>query len=645
MTYRLICGAECGLVTAGVSSADSHWGDVTGTPAIETSVVYQGAAAFRFDAAATNPRFDKTLPASQTIAYWRGYFRMTDVTPSTKVNLVVADGVATNHWVAITTGGLIEVTCHTGTPVTHTGVTLANDEWFGLELEFDFKQNPHALKWRVWSAASGWVDQTAAAGAFAADTVPNMQFGIRSGPTSGLSVYLSNIVVASGTTAGEHYGVSGTDRYVGRLLPTADGTHSFTAGDFGYDAAGGDVATNATDVYTYIDDADQTSLADFIRQKTSRSTAYLEVSFANPSASHVPIAVGVTSSHHADGTGANRQSIRVSDDDFTSETQVWNANDVSNTTLTTRVSGLATKPSGGAWTNAALAAIKARFGYSDDVSAVPYWDSISLEYLYEVSANQTVTPTTASLTTATFAPTVTVSDNKSVTPSTAALTLATFAPTVAVSDNQSVTPDTAALTLTTFAPTVTTTAHVTATPDTAALTLATFAPTVTTTGHVTATPDTAALTLTTFAPTVTTSGNQVVTPGVASLSMTAFAPSVVITDHKVVTPDPASLSLTAFAPTVTASDHKVVTPSTASLALTTFAPTVTASDHKVVTPPAAALALTAFAPTVTTTGGFDYAHATATVTLSALSAASVTVSEPDSATVSISSSGSGVVTI
>lgn len=72
--------------------------------------------------------------------------------------------------------------------------------------------------------------------------------------------------------------------------------------------------------------------------------------------------------------------------------------------------------------------------------------------------------------------------------------------------NVTVTPSTASLTLTTFAPTVTATAGVTATPTTAGLTLATFAPTVTTTANVTATPTTATLNLTMFAPTVTATG-------------------------------------------------------------------------------------------------------------------------------------------
>lgn len=166
--------------------------------------------------------------------------------------------------------------------------------------------------------------------------------------------------------------------------------------------------------------------------------------------------------------------------------------------------------------------------------------------------------------------------NKTVTPTTAALTTTTFAPTVTASDHKTVTPTTASLSLSAFAPSVT--VGVRATPDTASLTTATFAPTVSVTDNQTVTPTTAALTLATFAPSVTASDHKTVTPGTAALSLTAFAPTVTASDHKTVTPDTASLSLATFAPTVSVSSAIVVTPETAALVLTTFAPTVTATE-------------------------------------------------------------------
>jgi hypothetical protein len=122
--------------------------------------------------------------------------------------------------------------------------------------------------------------------------------------------------------------------------------------------------------------------------------------------------------------------------------------------------------------------------------------------LIEGAEATVVTPTTASLTTETFAPTVTASDHKLVTPTTASLTTATFAPTV--STPRLVTPSTASLSLSAFAPSVNVGVRVT--PETAELATAGFAPTVTVSDNITVTPVTATLTLTTFAPTARSHG-------------------------------------------------------------------------------------------------------------------------------------------
>lgn len=224
------------------------------------------------------------------------------------------------------------------------------------------------------------------------------------------------------------------------------------------------------------------------------------------------------------------------------------------------------------------------------------------------TGNQTVTPTTATLTLTTFAPTVLTPSL--CTPTTLALTLTTFAPTVRVGAN--VTPTTASLTLTTFAPTVSTPRL--CTPTTLALTLTTFAPTVSTPRLCTpttlaltltafaptivnpksATPTTLALTLTTFAPTVTGGQGLTVTPTTAALTLVTFAPTVV--NPKSATPTTLALTLSTFAPTV--STPRTVTPTTLSLSLTTFAPTVVLP--KLVTPSKLALILTTFAPSIST---------------------------------------------
>lgn len=127
-----------------------------------------------------------------------------------------------------------------------------------------------------------------------------------------------------------------------------------------------------------------------------------------------------------------------------------------------------------------------------------------------------------------------------VTPGTASLTIATFAPVVLAP--LTVTPGVASLTITTFSPTILTPVQVT--PGVASLTLTTFAPVVT--QGMTVTPGTASLVLTAFAPLVLTP--RVVTPGTVSLAIQTFAPSVLTVVE--VTPGTLSLVITGYVPTV-----------------------------------------------------------------------------------------------
>lgn len=217
---------------------------------------------------------------------------------------------------------------------------------------------------------------------------------------------------------------------------------------------------------------------------------------------------------------------------------------------------------------------------------------------------QQVTPSTASLTLATFAATVAVTLNQLVTPALLALALTGFAPTVTVSDPQSVTPGMATLTTTASAPTVTASDHQLATPSPANLTTSLLAPTVSVSDHQRVVPSTATITASLFAPDVTASTGSGVTatPSTASVSLTTYAPTVTATAHQSVGPDAATLTTTGLAPTVTASAHQLGTPATGSVSVSLYAPTVTvASASATVTPGVGTLVLAGYAPSVIAT--------------------------------------------
>lgn len=295
-----------------------------------------------------------------------------------------------------------------------------------------------------------------------------------------------------------------------------------------------------------------------------------------------------------------------------------------------------------------------------------------------------VTPATASLTTTRYAPTVTATNIKPF------MQTAWDNPVLAPRRTQayesrgtdrfygavSATPTTASLATTGYAPTVTASDHKTVTPTTATLTTTGYAPSVTATGgsapfaqadwlnprgrawlyvpqshryagtpvsNTVVIPTAATLTLTGYAPTVTNgvvvvpfsqidwpnprinprykqqpAGGRVLgeepfpftqtewpNPNRRVLAKPAFTQSVSYTLVPVpvsITPTTATLTTTGYAPTITASDHKTVTPSTATLTTTGYAPTITVeSASRTVIPTTATLTLMTYAPTVTAT--------------------------------------------
>lgn len=161
-----------------------------------------------------------------------------------------------------------------------------------------------------------------------------------------------------------------------------------------------------------------------------------------------------------------------------------------------------------------------------------------------------------------------------VTPGTASLVTALFAPTVVATANINVAPATVALVTTLFAPAVVATANINVTPATAALVTALFAPTVVATADIDVTPATASLATTLYAPTVSvTTGAVTVTPSTVVLRIKRTAP--VVATGKWLYPASVALPTTGYAPTASATTNIVmVRPVSGSLVTTGFAPTV-----------------------------------------------------------------------
>jgi len=128
-----------------------------------------------------------------------------------------------------------------------------------------------------------------------------------------------------------------------------------------------------------VDEVPATSTADSIKQITSGSTSYIELTFADTAETCIN-AVGAVVAYHSSAAGTN--SGRTSVFNGAAENIVYSGS-MGVTTLGYRRAIVSA--GGGAWTQALLNALRARVGRSGDVSPVPYWDALLLEYDVPIS--------------------------------------------------------------------------------------------------------------------------------------------------------------------------------------------------------------------------------------------------------------------
>lgn len=382
------CAAACGInVSGGAGNANQRHGFFNNTVAVDTTVTRSGPKSYRLDAAASAPSIDYTFfTTGQSVLAGAFAIRVSNATPGATARLHLftfgTSGTSTCKF-QLTTGGVLQFDLGAGAA---NGPTLVANRFYLVEYELNVSANPWTAKWRVRDDSTGaWTSYSApTARALAADTL----FGIKmdnSGNTSGINVYYTDMAFRLSTAAGTDYSATPANIKVLRYRVNADGTHSFTAGDFRDGAAGSNFATNATDIYTRVDDDDQSDVTtDFVAQRVINAAGYVEFGFEDEATYTNPIVVTVVQSHHSSAGATNACTTKVSDDNFTSSVDVWTGDNVGTTTIQQRGKGIASPPSGGSWTQAKVNSMKARWGYSSDVTPEPYLDSISLEVAWSV---------------------------------------------------------------------------------------------------------------------------------------------------------------------------------------------------------------------------------------------------------------------
>jgi len=355
-----------------------HWDAVVGTPTIDTAIKRSGAASLRLNPAGASQNAQKILAQNVVPGRIYVYFASLPTGQSSLFRHVNANG---NLNIDCDETGALTAIVGAGTR-SATIATLTTGVQYRIDWLADSSANPATLKVMVDGGS-----EVEATNAQASVNITQFRPGTASADTYDARV--DDLIL--GDSAGDYPFGEGS---VQPLSPNVDGTHSFIAGDFGFDAAGGDVDIGATDVWGYVipplDD-----IVDFIRQKAINANGYVEVGFGAAPFGWDAQAVAVVAAFHAAGTAADTCGLVLNDggslrqclDDAGD-----NLMDVSQTTVVFAEDVVAVPPSGGTWTEAKLNALKVRWGYSTDVTDAPYWDGVVLEVAYGAAPPSTYSP-------------------------------------------------------------------------------------------------------------------------------------------------------------------------------------------------------------------------------------------------------------
>ena len=270
-------------------------------------------------------------------------------------------------------GGRLTIRYGNSGAVTPAASTISAATWYRLDLRVVASTNPRTADWEIDGAG-----QTSISRGGAGTTINTLRFG----STLSADVYTENFDdVMISATSGDYPIGSGT---VEALRPDGMGT-SATPGSFREE----DGSAIDANTYTRLADDPMTGTAQYVRQQTIGTTAYLELTMADTSSACVVGVSGILA-YHAQSNPADNG--KASFFDGGTERVVFSG-DMSQTAI--RYASTIIAPAAASWTPGAVNGLRARVGYSSDVTGNPYWDGLLLEVATGVSVPGTVTVTSS----------------------------------------------------------------------------------------------------------------------------------------------------------------------------------------------------------------------------------------------------------
>lgn len=366
MAETFACGWECHLHPTAPRHFDGAGGS-GGT--LETTTVRTGTYAQRWTNAVGYARHDPT--GTPRIYVGRVYMRFVafpNTSPLVLIELRDSGGASFGRIQMNTSGQVQTFALSGGGSVTSSFTSaLSTGVWYRFDFIGDFTAGVDM------SAKIDGTDVGLASDPGTARDISACRVGPSVGATT-FDVIYDDFIAAQGSSGDYPLGPG----HVDGVHPSADGTHSFTTGDFRSNDVSSFNPATLTTAYTYVDDSPDNN-TDYVFQQVVNTVGYIEVKFPASVLTDVIKQVMVILRYQT-SSASNCQGFWKLNDGGTID-DIFGGT-INTTGGLTAYKDYPTRPGGGEWTNAVLSLLRARYGYSNDISPQPRWQSMMLEVDY-----------------------------------------------------------------------------------------------------------------------------------------------------------------------------------------------------------------------------------------------------------------------
>ena len=380
-TLTYITGWEHGVLSLSGGGLVNDWANAS----ISSTTVRNGGYALRLNPVAAVAYWEKAIEGTlPTILVARFYVRFATL-PGVNIFIFNDDNASTNAGIGYNNASGKFCTMLNDIYGTGGGPTVVAGTWYRIDCKIDASTGTLTVDGQVDGSAL-----TQSSGAFASATFNAYKIGPNA-TTSTMDLYADDLIVSH--TAGDYPLGAG---YVKRFSPNAVGTHNLEASPssaFFRDEGGAEtaIATGETASSQNLDDVPLNADEDHVLVENDASLTaahYLEYGFTD--------SVESAEVHGVRALVALRQDT-VANCDITARLREGGVDatiytgDVNNNFRIYKGTTFATKPSGGAWTEATLNSTVLRYGYTIDADGRVRLDSSMVEVAF--GASLAVAPT------------------------------------------------------------------------------------------------------------------------------------------------------------------------------------------------------------------------------------------------------------